>query len=75
MIETIQRCSICKSESCGGKEYNTPDMYSMYGHHVGIRTVCESSSRLITLAGQLHYRLDIGHGASMDYPVTETTQK
>ena len=61
MIETLKRCSICKSERCDGREFRVRGIYSR-GFDMEIDKVVCSSQVEYQNDGTYRYQLIIGHG-------------
>ena len=69
MIETTQRCSICKKDSCDGKEYIVPAHTGIYGCQEIKRVVCSSQVRKI--GDKYFHHVIYGHGVDYMIEVTE----
>jgi hypothetical protein len=65
MKETVQRCSICKSEKCDGREFRVSGSYSR-GCKITIdKIVC--SNEVTRKECAYWYRLICGHGDWEDF--------
>ncbi len=66
MIETLKRCSICKSEKCDGREFRVHGNY--YRDDIEIDMIVCSSQVKKKRDGTYRYRLIFGHGEWVDAP-------
>jgi hypothetical protein len=59
----IERCSICKSKKCDGKEYQVKGEFQFYGRNQVDKVVCSSSVRQ-GASGKWWHEIVCGHGIS-----------